>query len=89
MKKPDVISVREAGDRLGIGKDRVLVLIKQDCPQCHGEPAPVRCTRCRGTGQRLPATKLGDTSRSPWMVYEWGLELPDVKFRPPGKPQKK
>lgn len=87
------VTVRGAGEALGVGKIRILNLINAPCPHCEGMGEIetglkiLTCPRCRGNGHRLPAIKFGKAGNSPWMIFDWALELPDIVERKPGNPK--
>lgn len=87
-----MLTVEEVAERLGISKRRVQAMINQPCPRCNGEGVEGegfgqrKCSRCRGMGRKLPAMRFGNKINSPWMIYEFGLELEGVADRKPGNP---
>jgi hypothetical protein len=90
MKKSVLFSTRQAAEILGVNEQRIRAMIAAPCPRCGGDMTIERgkvCPRCRGTGRRLPAQKLGSGKLAPWMIFDWGLELEDIRERKPGRPK--
>jgi len=78
------LSVAKAADDLGVSKRRVQAMMRQLCPQCGGDGD--ECSRCRGTGMKLPAIRFGNNRNSPMMIFDWSLKIPDILGRKPGNP---
>lgn len=72
-----LITTREAARLLGLSRSRVLVLLRDPCPICHGQGET--CSRCHQTGRRLPGQLVQKLNRPAYQIEADDLELVQVR----------